>query len=86
MFQAWFIVPVAVVSIMISVFLVVFPVIQEPLPCLTAFALLLSGLVVYPLTIPHTPWKKYLNTLSQYFTQLTTALLNTQIATEETIL
>ena len=62
--QAWFIFPVAGFAILLSVFLVIFPLVRKPTPSVTAFGVVLSGLLVYPVFIASTPWKGYLTTIS----------------------
>ena len=49
------IVPIAVFMILVSVFLVVVPLIQQPIPSLAAFAILLVGVPVFVFLVMEQP-------------------------------
>jgi len=65
--QGWFIIPIAVFSILISLFLTILPIQQKPGPSLMAFGVLLLGLPVYACLVMEEPWKlrpQFLDTLN----------------------
>ena len=55
--QAYFIIPVALFSISVSVFLVLLPLFQEPKPILLALCTSLIGIPVYVFIVMETPWR-----------------------------
>ena len=48
-------VPIAVFMILVSVFLVVVPLVQQPIPSLAAFAVILVGVPVYVFLVMEQP-------------------------------
>lgn len=65
--QAYFIVPVAMFAIISSVFLIILPTFQKPVPTLLAMTVILLGVPVYILFVMETPWRlrpKILDNLS----------------------
>ena len=55
--QAYFIIPVALFSILVSIFLVLLPLFQEPKPTLLALGASLIGIPVYVFIVMETPWR-----------------------------
>ena len=53
--QVWL--PLPVLMVVVSVYLIVMPVLQEPVPSLSAFGVILLGVPVYLFLVMEIPWK-----------------------------
>ena len=78
-YRVWLIAPIF--GLLASVYLIVLPVIQKPVPSLLAFGGVLLGVPVYVFLVMETPWKlrpKVFDRVSQSLTAYSNALLNSQ--------
>ena len=78
-YKVWLLVPI--LGLLVSLFLVVLPVVQKPLPSLMAFGVILLGVPVYVFLVMETPWRlkpEVFNRIGQSLSTFTNAVLNSQ--------
>ena len=78
-YRVWLIAPIF--GLLVCLYLIVFPVIQKPVPTLLAFGGVLLGVPVYVFLVMETPWKlrpKVFDRVSHSLTRYSNSLLNSQ--------